>query len=135
MRRYPSPARRRGSGDHDGSRRYRPDPARLLLTAFGVQVVFNQLNVVTGEAVNRLIDGVDRAVAVRRLDLDLFTTGQLHGSGGDIAGAGLRAEVIRRKCSGSSCCLLINASASGHSRTRPFDRQLRRRVVQVVHML
>lgn len=40
---------------------------RVFALAFGVQVVFNQLNVVTGEAVNRLIDGVDRAVAVRRL--------------------------------------------------------------------
>lgn len=68
---------------------------RVFATAFGVQVVFNQLNVVASDAVNRLIDGVDRAVAVRRLGLDLFTTGQLHGSGGDIAGAGLHAEVIQ----------------------------------------
>lgn len=56
-------------------RHYRPDPARLA-TAFGVRIR-NQLNVVASDAVNRLIDGVDRTVAVRRFGLDLFTTGQL----------------------------------------------------------
>nr|VUD26382.1 Uncharacterised protein [Salmonella sp. NCTC 7297] len=50
---------------------------RVFALAFGVQVVFNQLNVVARDAVNRLIDSVDRAVAVRRLGLDLFATGQL----------------------------------------------------------
>lgn len=33
---------------------------RVFALAFGVQVVFNQLNVVASDAVNRLIDGVDR---------------------------------------------------------------------------
>ena len=62
---------------------------------FRRQVIFHQLNVVFGDAVDCLIDGVDRAVTVCRFGFNLVTTGQFDRGGGDVAGAGLHVEVIQ----------------------------------------
>jgi hypothetical protein len=44
---------------------------RVFALTFGVQVIFDQLNVIAGDAVDRLINSVDRAVAVGGFRFDL----------------------------------------------------------------
>ena len=68
---------------------------RILALTLGVQVIFDQLNLIAGDAVNRLVDGVNRSVAVGGLSFGFFAADQLHGGGCDVAGTGLHAEVIQ----------------------------------------
>ena len=68
---------------------------RILTLTLGVEVIFDQLNLIAGDAVNGLINGVHRAVTVGGLSFCFITACQLHGGGCDIAGAGLHAEVIQ----------------------------------------
>ena len=58
---------------------------RVFALALSRQVILHQFNVVLGNAVNRLVDGIDRTVAVGGFGFDLVATGQLDGGGGDIA--------------------------------------------------
>ena len=68
---------------------------RIFTVAFGGQAVFHQFDVIFSDAVNCLIDGIDRTVTVGGFCFDFFATGQFDGGGGDIVRARLHAEVIQ----------------------------------------
>ena len=57
----------------------------VFTVPFSRQVVFHQLYVVLSDAVNRLVNGIHRAVAVGGFRFNFIPAGQLHGGGGDVA--------------------------------------------------
>ena len=63
--------------------------------AFGGQAVFHQFDVVVSDTVNRLVDGIDRAITVGGFCFDFLATGQFDGGSGDIVRTRLHTEVIQ----------------------------------------
>lgn len=59
---------------------------RIFAVALGRQVIFDQLNVVLGDAINRLVNRIDRAVTVSCLCFNFISAGQLDRGGSDVAG-------------------------------------------------
>lgn len=59
----------------------------ILTVALGRQVIFHQLYVVLGDAVNCAVNGINRAIAVCRFGLNVFATGQFDRGSRNVAGA------------------------------------------------
>ncbi len=57
---------------------------RIFTVTFGGQAVFHQFDVIVSDAVYRLVDGINRAVAVSGFCFNFFATGQFDGGSGNI---------------------------------------------------
>ena len=68
---------------------------RVAAMALGGQLVFHQLDRVVGDAIDCLINRIDRAIAGGGLGFLFAAADQFHRGGGHDAAAGLHAEVAR----------------------------------------
>lgn len=68
---------------------------RVAAMALGGQLVLHQLDRVIGDAIDRLIDRIDRAVAGGGFGFLFAAADQFHRGGGHDAAAGLHAEVAQ----------------------------------------
>ena len=109
----------------------------IFAVALGRQVILHQLNVVLGDAINRLVDGIDRAVTVSGLCFNFITAGQFDRGGGDVAGAGLHVEVIQTEVL-RLFLLLVNKGQRFQVIVKHltfFVGQLQEGVVQLIHVV
>lgn len=68
---------------------------RVAAMALGGQLVFHQLDRVVGDAIDCLINRIDRAIAGGGLGFLFAAADQFHRGGGHDAAAGLHAEVAQ----------------------------------------